>query len=69
MKPKSKFFQILVCSAVVFAIYDVLAAKEPLYDGLGSNSRKVTTDSAETQRYFNQGLGFIQGFKLFSRKQ
>jgi tetratricopeptide (TPR) repeat protein len=62
MKPKSKFFQILVCSAVVLVTCHVLAGKEPLYDRLGSYSRKVTTNSAEAQRYFNQGLGFLQGF-------
>jgi hypothetical protein len=62
MKPKSTFFQILVCSAVVFAFYDALLAKEPLYDGLGSYSRKITKDSAEAQRYFDQGLGFLHGF-------
>jgi len=62
MKPKSKLLQILVCSAVVFAMCDVLVAKEPLYDGLGSYSRKITTDSPEAQRYFNQGLAFLQGF-------
>ena len=62
MKPKNKLLQIFVCSVVVFAICDVLAAKEPLYDGLGSYSRKITTNSAEAQRYFDQGLGFLQGF-------
>jgi tetratricopeptide (TPR) repeat protein len=62
MKPKSTFFQILVCSAVVLVTCHVIAAKEPLYDGLGSYSRKVTTNSAEAQRYFDQGLGFLHGF-------
>jgi tetratricopeptide (TPR) repeat protein len=62
MKPKSKIFQILVSSAVVLVTCHMLAAKEPLYDGLGSYSRKVTTKSAEAQRYFDQGLGFLQGF-------
>jgi tetratricopeptide (TPR) repeat protein len=62
MKPKSKFFQILVCSAVVLVTWRVLAANEPLYDGLGSYSRKTTTNSAEAQRYFDQGLGFLHGF-------
>ncbi|PYI48859.1 MAG: hypothetical protein DMF10_03035 [Verrucomicrobia bacterium] len=61
MKLKSKF-QIGVCSAVALAMCDVLAAKEPLYDGLGSYSRKVTTDSPEAQRYFDQGLAFLHGF-------
>src|SRR5260370_39872719 len=62
MKPKSKLFQIGACSAVALAMCDVLAAKEPLYDGLGSYSRKITTNSPEAQRYFNQGLAFIHGF-------
>jgi tetratricopeptide (TPR) repeat protein len=62
MRPKNKFFQILVGSVFVFVAYHELAAKEPLYDGLGSYSRKVTTKSAEAQRYFDQGLGFLQGF-------
>ena len=61
MKLKSKF-QIGVCSAVALAMCDVLAAKEPLYDGLGSYSRKVTSDSPEAQRYFDQGLAFLHGF-------
>ena len=61
MKLKSKF-QIGVCSAVALAMCDVLAAKEPLYDGLGSYSRNVTTDSPEAQRYFDQGLAFLHGF-------
>jgi tetratricopeptide (TPR) repeat protein len=51
-----------MCSAVVFPICDVLSEKEPLYDGLGSYSRKITTRSAEAQRYFDQGLGFLHGF-------
>ena len=51
-----------MCSAVVFALCDALAAMEPLYDGLGSYSRKITTKSADAQRYFDQGLGFLHGF-------
>src|SRR5215475_11720042 len=62
MKPKNKFFQILICSAVVLVTCHMLVAKEPLYDGLGAYSRKVTTKSDEAQRYFDQGLGFVQGF-------
>ncbi len=61
MKLKSKF-QIGVCSTVALAMCDVLAAKEPLYEGLGSYSRKITTDSPEAQRYFDQGLAFLHGF-------
>jgi tetratricopeptide (TPR) repeat protein len=62
MKPKNKFFQILIYSAVMLVTCHVLVAKEPLYDGLGAYSRKVTTKSAEAQRYFDQGLGFLHGF-------
>src|SRR5436190_22638389 len=61
MKLKSKF-QLGVCTAVALAMCDVLAAKEPLYEGLGSYSRKITTKSAEAQRYFDQGLAFLHGF-------
>src|SRR5262249_23852526 len=62
MKPRNNFFQILICSAVVLATCHMLVAKEPLYDGLGTYSRKVTTKSVEAQRYFDQGLGFLHGF-------
>src|SRR6266481_3283002 len=62
MKTKAKTFHIIVWSMLTLAGFHVLAAKEPLYEGLGSYSRKVTTNSAEAQRYFDQGLGFLQGF-------
>lgn len=39
-----------------------LGASEPMYEGLGSHSRTVTTDAPEAQRYFNQGLAFLHGF-------
>jgi len=62
MKTKAKTFHIIVWSMLTLAGVNLLAAKEPLYDGLGSYSRKITTDSAEAQRYFDQGLGFLHGF-------
>src|SRR5258708_5497097 len=62
MKTKAKIFHIIVWSMLTLAGFNLLAAKEPLYDGLGSYSRKVTTDSTEAQRYFDQGLGFLYGF-------
>ena len=37
-------------------------ATEPFFEGLGSYSRKITTDSPRAQRYFNQGLAFVHGF-------
>jgi tetratricopeptide (TPR) repeat protein len=62
MKTTAKIFQIIIWSTLTLAGSNVDAAKEPLYDGLGSYSRKITTDSPEAQRYFNQGLAFVHGF-------
>src|SRR3954454_24216278 len=62
MKPSAKILQVIVWSALTLTGSTLNAAKEPLYDGLGSYSRKITTNSVEAQRYFDQGLGFLQGF-------
>src|SRR5580765_5500455 len=62
MKTKAKTFHLMVWSMLTLAGFNLLAAKEPLYDGLGGYSRKVTTDSPEAQRYFDQGLAFVHGF-------
>jgi tetratricopeptide (TPR) repeat protein len=62
MKTKAKTFHVIVWSMLALAGFNLLAAREPLYDGLGFYSRKVTTDSAEAQRYFDQGLDFLHGF-------
>jgi tetratricopeptide (TPR) repeat protein len=51
---------IVILGALGFGM--AMSAKEPFFEGLGSYSRKVTTDSAEAQRYFNQGLAFLHGF-------
>jgi len=37
-------------------------ASEPIYDGLGTYSRKITTKSTKAQRYFDQGLALLHGF-------
>jgi tetratricopeptide (TPR) repeat protein len=50
----------VVWAALALAI--AAPAKEPFFEGLGSYTRKVTTDSPEAQRYFNQGLAFLHGF-------
>lgn len=34
----------------------------PLYDGMGSHHRTITTSSAEAQRYFDQGLVWMYAF-------
>lgn len=39
-----------------------IAPVEPLFGGLGSYSRKITTDSSQAQQYFDQGLAFLCGF-------
>ena len=48
--------------ALVLVGPGILNAKEPIFDGLGSYTRTVTTDSPRAQRYFNQGLAFYHGF-------
>ena len=62
MKSSAKILHVIVWSTLTLSGSNLNAAKEPLYDGLGSYSRKITTVSAEAQRYFDQGLGFLQGF-------
>jgi tetratricopeptide (TPR) repeat protein len=37
-------------------------AKVTLFGGLGSHTRKVTTNAPPAQRYFDQGLAFLYGF-------
>jgi len=53
----------LIClSAILVTGASLLAKEMPLFDGLGSYSCKITTDSPKAQRYFNQGLAFLHGF-------
>lgn len=37
-------------------------AAVPLFEGLGTNARPITTSSPEAQRYFDQGLSFLFAF-------
>lgn len=62
MKATTKLFHVIIWLALTLAGFNLRAAKEPLYDGLGSYSRKITTDSTEAQRYFDQGFAFLHGF-------
>jgi tetratricopeptide (TPR) repeat protein len=39
-----------------------VGASEPLFEGLGSHTRPVTTRSTDAQKYFDQGLRFLCGF-------
>jgi tetratricopeptide (TPR) repeat protein len=56
-----KSFSLLVVSTIAFGSLS-LFAKEPKFEGLGSYTRKITSDSPQAQKYFNQGLGFYHGF-------
>src|SRR5262245_4549933 len=38
------------------------STKVPQFEGLGAYGRKVTTSSADAQRYFDQGLAFLYAF-------
>jgi tetratricopeptide (TPR) repeat protein len=62
MKATTELVHVIVWLALTLASFNLRAAKEPLYDGLGSYSREITTGSPEAQRYFNQGLAFVHGF-------
>jgi tetratricopeptide (TPR) repeat protein len=62
MRATTKLLHIVIWLTLTVAGFHVRAAKEPLYDGLGSYSHKVTTNSAEAQRYFDQGFAFLHGF-------
>jgi hypothetical protein len=61
----------------VIAVAGVLHARhasgpsptEPFFDGLGGYTRKVTTQSALAQRYFDQGLAFLYGFNHFQAER
>jgi tetratricopeptide (TPR) repeat protein len=46
----------------VFLALPAIAADEPLYEGLGTYSRKVTAASPEAEKYVQQGIKFMYGF-------
>jgi hypothetical protein len=48
--------------ALVIASVDADSASEPFFEGLGSHTRKISSDSPEAQKYFDQGLDFLFGF-------
>jgi tetratricopeptide (TPR) repeat protein len=57
---------LLICILLTAAV-DVasLAGQEPIFEGLGSYTRKITTSSVEAQKYFDQGLNFYFGFNHY----
>jgi tetratricopeptide (TPR) repeat protein len=44
------------------ALTSILVAAEPLYEGLGNHSHRITTRSPAAQQYFDQGLRLLYGF-------
>ena len=53
-----------ILAGLILALANIaeLSAGEPLFAGLGSYSRKITTSSPKAEQFFNQGLGFYHGF-------
>jgi len=51
MKPIALFGSI--CLGIALASSNGHSAEEPFFEGLGSYTRSITTDSAEAQKYFN----------------
>jgi len=60
---KAPAFILLVCGLALAAPgADRAPVTIPLLPGLGSHTRKITTESPEAQRYFDQGLNLLYGF-------
>jgi len=58
-----KAIHVFGCVCLGFIFINVEArGLEPLYDGLGSYTRKISTKSGEAQKYFDQGINFYFGF-------
>lgn len=62
MKTTSKLRIALLTLIIALAGAGIVKGKEPFFEGLGAYKQKITTDSPEAQRYFNQGLAFYHGF-------
>src|SRR5438874_10647721 len=60
MRPAFFSRTVAILCTLLFGIR--VLATEPFFEGLGSYSRKITTNSPRAQRYFNQGLAFLHGF-------
>ena len=54
--------QALLDAVLAFVFCASSNATEPLYEGLGDYSRKITTENAKAQCYFDQGLALLHGF-------
>ena len=58
---QSLFLCLCVCTSVGIAA-DEAKVRVPLFEGLGSHTRTVTTSNPDAQKYFNQGLAFLYAF-------
>ena len=59
---RTGFISCFVFALVIVSVDANSASPEPFFEGLGSHTRKITTDSPEAQKYFDQGLDFLFGF-------
>jgi hypothetical protein len=59
---RAGFISCFVFVLVIVSVDADNASPEPFFEGLGSHTRKITTDSPEAQKYFDQGLDFLFGF-------
>src|SRR5262245_53983793 len=59
---KLRSFLVLFCGLALASSGAASDAPMFLYDGLGNHTYKVTTKSADAQKYFDQGLRFLFGF-------
>lgn len=53
---------IVVGALVIGLAGQTASGAEPLYEGLGSYEREVTSASPEARKYVNQGIAFLHGF-------
>lgn len=53
---------IITMAVVLHVVCATGRATEPIYEGLGKYSRKITTQNSKAQRYFDQGLALLHGF-------
>jgi tetratricopeptide (TPR) repeat protein len=55
-------FVILTFSCCGVAVADGPPKPEPHFQGLGNHTRRISTQSPEAQKFFDQGLAFLYGF-------
>jgi len=51
-----------ICGQIVLTSLPIHGAQEQFFEGLGSYTQTVTTNSSDAEEYFNQGLNFLFGF-------